>query len=83
MTDALKTKTAPEGEKALKPLSRAEALARVKADPLWDVVVVGGGATGAGIAVDEASRPCSLMRRTFRPGRPRAQRSSFTAACAT
>ena len=43
MTDAPKTKTAPEGEKALKPLSRAEALARVKADPLWDVVVVGGG----------------------------------------
>lgn len=61
MTDALKTKTAPEGEKALKPLSRAEALARVKADPLWDVVVVGGGATGAGIAVDAASRGLSTL----------------------
>ena len=61
MTDALKTKTAPEGEKALKPLSRAEALARVMADPLWDVVVVGGGATGAGIAVDAASRGLSTL----------------------
>ena len=61
MTDALKTKTAPEAEKALKPISRAEALARVEADPLWDVVVVGGGATGAGIAVDAASRGLSTL----------------------
>ena len=35
---------------------REEMLAQLREDPLWDVVVIGGGATGAGIAVDAASR---------------------------
>lgn len=35
---------------------REEGLAQLRKDPLWDVVVIGGGATGAGIAVDAASR---------------------------
>lgn len=40
----------------LKPIVREEQLARLREDTLWDVVVIGGGATGAGIAVDAATR---------------------------
>lgn len=40
----------------LKPLDREALLAELREDTLWDAVVIGGGATGAGIAVDAASR---------------------------
>ncbi len=40
----------------LKNCLREDLLAQLREDPLWDVVVIGGGATGAGIAVDAASR---------------------------
>ena len=40
----------------VKPIIRAEQIAQLAQDELWDVVVIGGGATGAGIAVDAASR---------------------------
>lgn len=40
----------------VKPLNREEQLSKLREDTLWDVVVIGGGATGAGIAVDAASR---------------------------
>lgn len=43
-------------EEAIKPISREEQLAQLREDVLWDVVVIGGGATGAGLAVDAASR---------------------------
>ncbi|MCB9839024.1 MAG: glycerol-3-phosphate dehydrogenase/oxidase [Phycisphaeraceae bacterium] len=43
-------------------MNRDEALARVRdRDGAWDVVVIGGGATGLGIAVDAASRGCSVL----------------------
>lgn len=35
---------------------RASLLDKVKAQPLWDVIVIGGGASGLGIALDAASR---------------------------
>jgi len=38
------------------PTRRADLLARLAADPYFDVVVVGGGATGLGVALDAASR---------------------------
>ncbi len=37
-------------------LSRAENLGRLRAGGTWDVVIVGGGATGLGAAVDAAAR---------------------------
>jgi glycerol-3-phosphate dehydrogenase len=37
-------------------LSRAENLERLRAGGMWDVVVIGGGATGLGSAVDAAAR---------------------------
>lgn len=40
----------------VKPLVREALLEELRQDPLWDVVVIGGGATGVGIAVDAASR---------------------------
>lgn len=40
----------------VKPLVREALLEELRQDPLWDVVVIGGGATGVGIAVDVASR---------------------------
>lgn len=40
----------------VKPLVRDALLEELRQDPLWDVVVIGGGATGVGIAVDAASR---------------------------
>lgn len=61
MTDAGKTTAAEAATKPLLPLDRAEMIARVKADPVWDVVVIGAGATGAGIAVDAASRGLSTL----------------------
>ena len=38
------------------PTRRAELLARLAAHPQFDVAVVGGGATGLGVALDAASR---------------------------
>jgi glycerol-3-phosphate dehydrogenase len=35
---------------------RSLALDRARAETLWDIIIVGGGATGAGLAVDAASR---------------------------
>lgn len=35
---------------------RNEALAKVKSEEQWDIAIIGGGATGLGIAVDAASR---------------------------
>lgn len=40
----------------VKTTCREELLAKLREDTVWDVVVIGGGATGAGIAVDAASR---------------------------
>src|SRR5262245_4950130 len=37
-------------------MDRSEGLARIRAGDLWDVVVIGGGATGLGSAVDAAAR---------------------------
>ena len=43
------------------PLARASLLDRIRTqDQRWDLVVVGGGATGVGIAVDAASRGYSV-----------------------
>jgi glycerol-3-phosphate dehydrogenase len=43
-------------------MNRAAMLDRVKArDTPWDIVVIGGGATGVGIAVDAASRGFSVL----------------------
>ena len=39
-----------------RPFDRDAMLARAEADEPWEIIVVGGGATGAGIAVDAASR---------------------------
>jgi glycerol-3-phosphate dehydrogenase len=37
-------------------LSRPDLLARLRAEPDWDLIVVGGGATGLGVAVDATTR---------------------------
>lgn len=44
-----------------KPVNRAELLARLETGETWDVIVIGGGATGLGIAVDAASRGLSTV----------------------
>lgn len=44
-----------------KPMVRADLLAQLETDKVWDVVVIGGGATGLGIAVDAASRGLSTV----------------------
>jgi glycerol-3-phosphate dehydrogenase len=41
-------------------LNRANFLDRLATTPAWDVVVIGGGATGLGIAVDAAARGFSV-----------------------
>lgn len=43
------------------PLPRAELLQRLRETRRWDVVVIGGGATGLGCAVDAASRGLSTL----------------------
>lgn len=42
-------------------MKRAEQLQQAKQDKVWDVVVIGGGATGLGVAVDAASRGFSTL----------------------
>ncbi|HEV3121438.1 MAG TPA: FAD-dependent oxidoreductase, partial [Isosphaeraceae bacterium] len=37
-------------------ITRKELIERVRSAPPWDLVVIGGGATGLGAAVDAASR---------------------------
>src|SRR5690349_23160343 len=42
-------------------MTRTDMLDRAAARQTWDVVVIGGGATGAGVAVDAASRGYSVL----------------------
>ena len=41
--------------------SRDALLARLSATPAWDIVIIGGGATGLGCAVDAAARGHSVL----------------------
>lgn len=46
---------------------RESRLQQLEEDKVWDVLIIGGGATGAGIAVDAAARGfprCCSTRRT-------------------
>lgn len=46
----------PPSQPQPQPIERAELLARLRARQPWDAVIVGGGATGLGLAVDAAAR---------------------------
>ena len=39
-----------------RPLRRGELLDRLRSTPDWDLIVVGGGATGLGVALDATTR---------------------------
>src|SRR5436309_5282544 len=41
-------------------MNRAHSLTRLEIETLWDIAVIGGGATGVGIAADAASRGYSV-----------------------
>ncbi|KAA0191728.1 Mitochondrial glycerol-3-phosphate dehydrogenase [Fasciolopsis buskii] len=64
--------SAAEVERFQKPLpTRAEHIERMSSGKIFDVLVIGGGATGAGIAVDAASRglsTCLVERLDFASG---------------
>ena len=45
----------------MNPLSRDALLARLSAAPEWDIVIIGGGATGLGCAVDAAARGYAVL----------------------
>jgi glycerol-3-phosphate dehydrogenase len=49
-------KYAQKRKKALQKMNRTEQLAQLAATPVYDIVIIGGGATGLGCAVDSASR---------------------------
>lgn len=38
------------------PFSRPHFICQLSEEPLWDIIIIGGGATGLGIAIDSASR---------------------------
>ncbi len=42
-------------------VDRSTLLARLKSEPLWDLAVIGGGATGLGVAVDAALRGLKVV----------------------
>jgi glycerol-3-phosphate dehydrogenase len=42
-------------------MQRGELLERVRKTPKWDLIVIGGGATGLGIAVDAAARGYTIL----------------------
>ena len=50
----------PAGAEPRQP-DRAGLLARLASTPLWDVAVIGGGATGLGVALDAAARGFSVV----------------------
>jgi glycerol-3-phosphate dehydrogenase len=50
----------PDGTDPRQP-DRASLLARLSSTPLWDVAVIGGGATGLGVALDAAARGFSVV----------------------
>lgn len=50
----------PDGTDPRQP-DRAGLLARLESTPLWDVAVIGGGATGLGVALDAAARGFSVV----------------------
>ncbi len=67
------------------PFRRADMLDRLESES-FDVLVIGGGITGTGVALDAARAACALpwsSATTSPPGRRRRARSWFTAACAT
>jgi len=49
------------GKPSDQPLIRADLLRRLRDTPYWDVVIIGGGATGLGCAVDAASRGLTTL----------------------
>ena len=67
-------------------MKREEMLARVEARTTpWDIVIIGGGATGVGVAVDAATRGFDvlLLERKISARQPRAAAPSwFTAGSA-
>ena len=52
----------------MNPHSRDALLARLSARPEWDIVIIGGGATGLGCAVDAAARGYAVLLVEARPG---------------
>lgn len=50
----------PDGTDPRQP-DRAGLLARLDATDVWDVAVIGGGATGLGVALDAAARGFSVV----------------------
>lgn len=77
--DFIKPPVSPNLQNSYKPLrkkletppSREQLLEKVKATPKFDVIVVGGGATGTGTAVDAATRGlnvCLLEKNDFASG---------------
>ena len=67
-------------------MNRQDLLARLASPTVWDLAVVGGGATGLGVALDAASRGfrwCCWSRTTSARALRRAPPSWCTAACAT
>jgi glycerol-3-phosphate dehydrogenase len=42
-------------------MTRSEMIARLREDKIWDIIVIGGGATGLGIAIDAAARGYSVL----------------------
>src|ERR1044072_4615891 len=48
-----------ENEKAL--LNRRDGITQLEKQAIWDITIIGGGATGLGVAVDAASRGYSTL----------------------
>ena len=42
-------------------MNRNESLSRLEESKVWDIIIIGGGATGVGVALDAASRGCSTL----------------------
>ena len=61
MTKPITTLLLASAPSAERPLIRADLLRRLRETPRWDVVIIGGGATGLGCALDAASRGLSTL----------------------
>ena len=55
------TETPVVSEAAPKPTCRSELLERLAQSPHYDLAVIGGGATGLGVALDAAARGFSVV----------------------
>ena len=64
------------------PMNRIEQLEKLKQNQAWDIIIIGGGANGLGVAVDAASRGSKqyFSKQSILPKAPQAEAPNWRMA---